>query len=202
LGCRPFRQSSRLPITNREPKEVDMAHAQTIRPLNKIFTQASIAQAWSHVDHVFNNAPDRHETIRQNPFTGGDWDPDLDPIEPQKEEAVRAVLARRWHAKYGPPDRDLQPLPLGYNEREALKGGRAPHILAWYARSLDGFDYNVVDHPSFKDYAAGVMASEIAPSFITEDPELQHRFPPRPLPGLRPGLMWLPPEKGDHRMPE
>jgi hypothetical protein len=173
-----------------------MAAAPTAKRLNENFSQAWITQASSYVDHVFDNAADRSNSPRRNPFTGADWDPDLDPIEPQKEEAVRAVLARRWHAKYGPPDRDLQPLPLGYNEREDLKRGRAPHILAWYARSLAGFDYNVVDHPSFKDYAAGVMASEIAPSFITEDPELQHRFPPRPLPGLGSGLMWLPPEKG------
>ena len=105
----------------------------------------------------------------------------------------RARFARKWFADNGPPD--IQPLPLGYDEREALKGGGAPHILAWYARSLAGRKYNVLEHPLFDDYARGVMASEYAPGFITKNDELRQRFPPRPLDGLGPGLWWEPPEE-------
>jgi hypothetical protein len=108
----------------------------------------------------------------------------------------RALAARKWFADNGPPD--LQPLPLGYNEREALKHGGADHILAWYSRSLDGRNYDVLEHPSFDDYARGVMASEHAPDFIrTEDTtgELHRRFPPRHLYGLGPGLYWDPPKR-------
>src|ERR687887_534836 len=83
----------------------------------------------------------------------------------------RARFARKWFADNGPPD--IQPLPLGYDEREALKGGGAPHILAWYARSLAGRKYNVLEHPLFDDYARGVMASEYAPGFITKNDELR-----------------------------
>ena len=79
----------------------------------------------------------------------------------------RARTARKWFADNGPPD--LQPLPLGYDERERLKHGGADHILAWYARSLDGENYDVVRHPPFEDYACGVMASEFAPDFIKKD---------------------------------
>jgi hypothetical protein len=173
-----------------------MAHARTIKPLNSIFTEAEIAKASSSVDHVFDTAADRHATMRRNPFTSGNWVPSLDPIKPQKEAAVCAVLARRWFAKYGPADVDLQPLPLGYDEREPLKGGGAPHILAWYARSLDALDYDVVEHPSFHDYACGVMAlPEHVPASITENAQLQLRFPPRPLSGLISGLIWLPPKE-------
>ena len=100
--------------------------------------------------------------------------------------------ARTWFADNGPPD--LQPLPLGYNERERLKHGGADHILAWYARSLDGQDYDVYAHPSFYDYARGVMASEFAPYFIKNDEALKKRFPPRELPGMGPGLWWEPPK--------
>ena len=95
----------------------------------------------------------------------------------------------------------LQPLPLSYAEREHLKiGGYGPakRILAWYARSLEGRDYNLEEHPSFHDYACGVMASELAPDFIRNDVELQRRFPPRPLDGLRNGLCWRPPEEWAH----
>jgi hypothetical protein len=37
------------------------------------------------------------------------------------------------------------------------------------------------------------MASEYAPDFIKKDEELQRRFPPRPLAGLGPALVWEPP---------
>ena len=105
----------------------------------------------------------------------------------------RARFARKWFAGNGPPD--IQPLPLGYGEREALKGGGVPHILAWYARSLDCRNYDVLEHPLFDDYARGVMASEFAPDFITKNENLQQRFPPRLLKGLGPGLSWQPPEE-------
>jgi hypothetical protein len=105
----------------------------------------------------------------------------------------QARRAREWFSKNGPPD--LQPLPLGYNERERLKHGGADHILAWFARSLDNRDYDVGEHPSFHDYACGVMASEFAPTFIKVDQELKKRFPARELGGLGPGLQWLQPKE-------
>jgi hypothetical protein len=171
-----------------------MAFAHTIKALNQIFTGAEISKARLAVDHAFDTAPDRHWSSCRNPFTSEDWCPRLDPIEPQKAAAVRAVLARHWFAKRGPADADLQPLPLGHDEREPLKRGGAPHILAWYARSLEALDYEVGRHPTLYDFARGVMASsEHAPDFITENSELQRRFPPRLLPGLISGLIWLPP---------
>jgi hypothetical protein len=105
----------------------------------------------------------------------------------------RAIAARNWFERNGPPD--ARPLPLGYDEREALKHGGVDHIVAWYATSLACRDYAVEKHPSFDDYARGVMASDFAPEFITQDEELRKRFPPRLLKGLGPGLVWEPPGK-------
>ena len=103
----------------------------------------------------------------------------------------RALAARIWFAKHGPPD--LQPLPLGYDEREALKDGGARHILAWFARSLASLDYDFEMHPSFLNYARGVMTSPYTGvDCIKKNKELRKRFPPRLLPGLGPGLMWNP----------
>jgi hypothetical protein len=101
-----------------------------------------------------------------------------------------AQNARKWFGDKGPPD--LQPLPLGYAERERLKHGGADHILAWYARSLDFQDYDIQAHPSFFDYACGVMASEFAPYFIKNNEKLKKRFPPRELAGIGPGMNWEP----------
>src|SRR5450759_2774971 len=106
----------------------------------------------------------------------------------------RARFARKWFDLNGPPD--ARPLPLGYDEREALKRGGLPTILAWYACSLACLDYDVLEHPSFDDYAAGVLASDqisYPGARIQEDEELQRRFPPRTLSGLGPGLCWKPP---------
>ena len=104
----------------------------------------------------------------------------------------RAKAAREWFAKHGPPD--MQPLPLGYDEREALKDGGLRHILAWYARSLAELKYDVLQHPSFYDYACGVMALKPL-RCISENPELLKRFPPRPLEGLDSGMYWTPPKR-------
>ena len=89
---------------------------------------------------------------------------------------------------------ELGLLPLSYNEREDLKHGGVPHILAWFARSLEARYYDYLEHPPFDDYACGVMASEHAPDFIKKE-QLLKRFPPRPLDGLGPGLYWEPPEE-------
>jgi hypothetical protein len=112
-------------------------------------------------------------------------------VSENKPRGRKARDARKWFADNGPPD--AQPLPLGYNERERLKHGGVDHIVAWFARSLDCRNYDVLAHPAFEDYARGVMASEFAPEFVTEDEELKKRFPPRPLDGMGPGLCWLPP---------
>ena len=103
----------------------------------------------------------------------------------------KALAARKWLADNGPPD--LQPLPLGYDERERFKHGGVDHILAWYSRSLDCRNYDVLAHPAFEDYARGVMASEFCPYFIKQDEELQKRFPPRPLAYLNNAMVWEPP---------
>jgi hypothetical protein len=105
----------------------------------------------------------------------------------------RALWARQWFVENGPAD--LQPLPLGYVEREELKRGGAEHILAWYARSLDSLNYDVQAHPSFYDYACGAMASEFTGlDCVKKNEELRKRFSPRPLAGLGPGLYWEPPK--------
>ena len=111
----------------------------------------------------------------------------------QSPRGSRAKAARTWFAEHGPSD--MQPLPLGYNEREALKDGSPKHILAWYARSLADLKYDFLKHPTFYDYACGVMASPKSTfPCIAENVELLKRFPPRSLDGLDSNLHWSPPK--------
>jgi hypothetical protein len=105
----------------------------------------------------------------------------------------KARLAREHFALNGPPD--APPLPIGYDERESTKSqGRLAKIVGLYARSLEYRKYDLDEHPSFDDYARGVMASEYNAHYhMREDEGLKKRFPPRQLDGLGPGLIWSPP---------
>ena len=140
------------------------------------------------VDRLFDEAPDRFEQRRCNPVTGSQWLRGVDPIRPQKLAADRALTARERFANTGP--QDALPLPLSYAERERLKGGGLPHMIALYARSLEAVEYNFEGHPNFDEYARGVMASDMAPAFIRDDACLLRRYPPASLVGMGPGLVW------------
>jgi hypothetical protein len=146
------------------------------------------------VDRLFKENPPRYGEQCENPVTGGHYLGGLDPVGPQKRAARLALRARAWFALHGPVD--AQPLPVSYSEREDLKTGGLPHIVAWYARSLEARQYDIEEHPSFDDFARGVMASEYAPGFITEDEQLR-----RQLTGLGPGLYWRPPERHARTVP-
>jgi hypothetical protein len=140
----------------------------------------------------------RKGKVCQWPVVGGSYVVGEDRTKKMGELAVRALLARAWFAENGPPG--LPPLPLSYEEREALKNGSITHFLAWYARSLDGLNYDVERHPSFKKYVAGVLyaaekgelvdLSFMDPAYVDE---LKNGFPPRELKGLGSGPSWKPP---------
>ena len=112
-------------------------------------------------------------------------------IERQKELACRAIRGREVFARTAPSD--APQLPLSYKERERLDTGRHGSlaiIVAGYAESVWFRKYDMDVHPTFEEYARGIMASPYAPIGIKQDAELRRRFPPRPLPGLGPYLIW------------
>jgi hypothetical protein len=161
------------------------------KPLTTIYTAFEIASAQVEVDKAFNNALDRHDSTRRNPFTGTDWAPGLDPIEPQKEMGLRAVLARRWFRRNCEPG--VPQLPLGYFEREEMKKGGLQHVVAHYASSLETLEYDVTLHPRFRVYACGVMANGVPYDSIHNDSFMQKHYPPRKLVGLDGNFLWAPP---------
>ena len=136
-----------------------------------------------------------------NPVTGAHYIHGADPIGPQKMDAYRALLAREWFALNGPTE--AQPLPLWCDERKDLKRDSRllAYIVALYARSLDGRNYDVKEHPTFADYVSGVLWEAervdgdigVLPNYRPgELPKLKKRFPPRELAGMGPGFGWLP----------
>jgi hypothetical protein len=142
----------------------------------------------SHVDRLFRDADARK--ARTNPVTGAVLN-EGSSIERHKELACRAIRAREIFARTAPSD--APELPLSYKERERLdtgSHGRLAIIVAWYAESVWFREYDMDIHPTFEQYARGIMASPYAPSGIKQDAELRRRFPPRSLPGLGPYLIW------------
>jgi hypothetical protein len=111
-------------------------------------------------------------------------------VELGKIPRERLLYARAWFAEHG--SADAPPLPLSYGEREHLKRGDLGHLVALYARSLAEQGYDIERHPSFHDYACGVMASGL---FDPGDEGLRRRFPARRLAGLDNGLYWSPPKR-------
>jgi hypothetical protein len=187
------------------PKHVSRVNGETFAmESNMTIMNSADTLIGREVERLFRESPDQYWGARIfiNPVIGGGYVPGDDPIEPQMEAACRALLAREWFAIHGPPD--AQPLPLSYNAREDLKGrGLLRHIVKWYARSLEGREYDVKEHPSFADYASGVLwEAELPVGGLVSLPnyppdelrELKKRFPPRMLKGMGPGLCWLPPK--------
>jgi hypothetical protein len=145
------------------------------------------------VDRLFNEMGATRGDYCRNPITGASFVWGVDPIGAQKRDAVRALRARELFAENGPPD--APPLPLSHDEIEDAKNARGlTLVVGSYARSLAARDWNLPEHPSFDDFACGLMAWEHTPDFIKNDEELRRRFPPRSLPGLGPGLYWQPPK--------
>ena len=153
------------------------------------------------VQRLFKQQPPIPGQLCINPVTGGWYVGGYDPLKKQFE-AARPLLP-------GPrmvPLRTAQLMLSHFRsriwEREALKGtGLLAHILAWYARSLDGRNYDVDEHPSFADYAAGVLwEAQLRvggfaglPNYPAQEfEELKKRFPPKMLKGMGPGLYWEP----------
>ena len=117
-----------------------------------------------------------------NPVTGGGFVWGVDPIAPQKKAAIEALLAREWFAVNGP--RDAPPLPLNIDDRDHFRGaGGLTAIVGFYARSLSRQDYDVRKHPSFDDFACGLMAIAMETGLwgLEKDETLIRRFPPRSL---------------------
>lgn len=142
----------------------------------------------SHVNRAFSEIGGCPGETVENPVTGSSWVKGVDGEQLQKANARRALIAVKRFAHEGPSD--APPLPTTRGECESLKKGGLSHLVAWFAESLRRMDYDMDTHPSFDDYARGVMESPHAPDFIRQDQALKWRFPPNPLAHLRSGLVW------------
>ena len=133
----------------------------------------------------------------QNPVTGGWFVFGVDPIDVQKEQALRAQRAR-LQFNITKPD-DFPPLPVDPREWSTIKyDSPVDWLVVQYARSLSSNAYDP-SHPDIATYASGLRASGLITTsphvadFIREGVEqLLERFPPKLLPGLDQWFVWRP----------
>jgi hypothetical protein len=151
----------------------------------------------SYVEGLFKEgAPYRKGDSRHNPVTAVGFVNGKDPIAPQKRKAHRALLAREWFYVFGP--HDAPPLPLSHWEIQDMRYSNPfHHLIANFAVSLRGEDYDFNIHPSFEDYASSVRVSDYAPDFLKNDEDLCKRYPPRALCTIGRGLCWEPPKMNE-----
>ena len=138
----------------------DAEHARWIT--NLTWVRDYVSPIRSQVDRMFAALQCKDGELCWNPvdnalFVCGD-----DPIEPQKKRACRKLLAREHFTLNGPSD--APPLPILEGEWQDLRGaGGVASIVSFYARSLAGRHFDLHEHPTFDDYARGLMASEYTP---------------------------------------
>jgi hypothetical protein len=102
--------------------------------------------------------------------------------------------------RYGPAD--APPFPFQH-EIDSYRGARGLRgVVGFYARSLASQDYDVRKHPSFDDFARGLMALAVEYGLwnLEKDDTLIKRFPPLPLRGMTPSAYWEPPEEYEQTM--
>jgi hypothetical protein len=151
------------------------------------------------VDRLFGDVKAKRGECCVLPVTGARIVWGIDPIAPEKKKAISALRARDWLAVNGPPDAPV--LPLSSNDVEDYRHARGlKGVVGFYARSLARQGYDVRKHPSFDDFARGLVASNSWLWGIEQDVELRRRFPPRPLTGMTPGLYWAPPKEYEETM--
>jgi hypothetical protein len=143
-----------------------------------------------HVDRVFRDIALKSGQLCRNSAVGEEWLVEDDPVAVQKR-AHLALLAREWFYLHVPLD--APPLPLSSSEQAALRyHDPLGHLVVDFARSLEANDWDIYNHPSFEDFARGVLASEYAPDFTRKNEALCRRYPPQPLRGIKPGQVWRP----------
>ena len=153
------------------------------------------------VDRLFAALNAKPGECCDNPVTGGGFVSGLDPIATQKNEAVARLRARERFAKDGPPD--APPLPLSHADVEDYRNaGGLAGIVGFFARSLSRQGYDVQKHPSFDDFACGLMALAAEKGLwnLEKDETLIRHFPPRPLQGMTPSAFWAPPKEYEELM--
>jgi hypothetical protein len=150
------------------------------------------------VDRLFSKmkAKFKRGDYCENPVTDDSFIWEIDPIAEQEKWAILVLLAREYLAAHAPPD--APPLPLNQWDVDRYRGARGlKGVVGFYARSLDRQDYDFRKHPSFDDFARGLMDFAIKNGLwdLEKDKTLIKRFPPRPLKGMTRSAFWAPPKE-------
>lgn len=141
------------------------------------------------VERRFKENPPLYGEECTNPVTGDRYIGGVEPVEPQKQAARGALLARAVFAIRGPAD--APPLPVDNWDKVKYKDAMN-HLVAQFCVSLKAHLWDLGSHPGFELYARGVMASPYAADIVRKDDAMRRRYPPQVLNYIRPGMIWYP----------
>jgi hypothetical protein len=160
------------------------------------------------VDAEFQNVLSQPDGWCENPITGGRFlkgGTGEDSIAHQKREAEKALLAQEWFALDGPANAPALPVTqMGWEDmRHDHECGLNP-LIGFYSRSLSFRDWQVHNHPSFEDFARGLLANDNGHWDLPQrvGPAVLKRYPPRALAGMTPHGYWAPPKEYSEIMEE
>jgi len=150
-----------------------------------------VAEIESHVAQLFENARVRAVAAGEK-FATVPYLDDRFLVECESSHLQRTVcraLAPRESFRETAPHWAPE-LPLSSADCEKMIGGRSNKIalVGYFGRSWACANWGI--HPTFRDYACGLMACEHTPEHIRNDPELLKEFHPRLLEGLDQSLCW------------
>ena len=139
---------------------------------------------YDHVDELFDEAADRKEHSRRCPVTGATFTRE-DRLKQIKARTRRALAASDWFDRDGPLDYSL---PLTPPDREALKGRfDEGYIVSLFAGSLAAREWRIDGHVLYRVFASGVLGLPgLGERILATEASLAMRYPPKPLPGLKP----------------
>jgi hypothetical protein len=152
----------------------------------------SETQIRREVEHLFDQISAKRGDLCTNPVLGGDFVYGFDPIRLQKKMAYKRLLAREYCALNAPPDAPAMPTDDYDLGRAKYANGLLGFITAQFLWSLEDQD-DLEVHPSFADFASGLLwqhHNEVEVGSLACFPpeqivELERRFPPRKLDGLK-----------------
>jgi hypothetical protein len=154
------------------------------------------------VDALFRDVlSEANGQVSTNPVTGGRFlkgETGEDSIAHQKRDAERALLAQEWFALHGPTNAPALPVAhTGWEDMRHDHECALKPLIGFYARSLSFRDWQVQNHPSFEDFARGLLANNNGLWDLRQrvGPAILKRYPPRALAGMAPGGYWAPPNE-------
>jgi hypothetical protein len=127
----------------------------------------------------------------QIPVIGGRYDPDRHAEHVR--DVCRALAAFEQHRRTAPEWASQLPLCREKCEELIVDDHKPYRMLGYFGRSLAWNEWNLEQHPDFKTFGCGAMASSCCPLELRWDDQMRQLFRPKAIVGFARPLQWCAP---------